>query len=207
MGTFEEMAASACGALLGGREVSDPDYVLVRTTEDLERFSDDIHDDRDYPIVGLTLRSNSHEPVLRAGDIRGVVGPGVRIYLLTNDELLFDLQELLSSRLRLWSGAIRVWWPGVSAASSPADHPVVVGLEGEDYTVTLEEFAHEFDLSRPRVRSRMRVSEDARAFLERELAEAQEQHRRTHERLRDAQIECHRLRSRAEAAEAGQAAP
>jgi hypothetical protein len=202
MGSFEEMAVSACEALIGAGEASDPEYVAVRTAEELERLCDDIYGERDYPIVGLTMRRESSEPILRASDIRGVVGPGVRIYLLTNEELLYEMQELVGSRAGLWSGAIRIWWPGVSARSDPGDHPLVVGLEDEDYTVTLEEFANEFDLSRPRVRNRMRLVYDSRAFLERQLHDSQGQNRRTHERLRDAQIECHRLRTRAEVAEA-----
>lgn len=201
MGASEEMAA-ACDALSVGAEASDPEYVVVRTGEELERLCDDIYCERDYPIVGLTLRRESNEPVLRASDIRGVVGPEVRIYLLTNEELLYEMQELVGSRTRLWSGAIRIWWPGVSARSDPGDHPLVVGLEDEDYTVTLEEFANEFDLSRPRVRRRLRLAEDSRGFLERQLHDSQEQTRRAHERLRDVQIECHRLRTRAEVAEA-----
>lgn len=200
MGAFEEMATHGADALEG--ESSDPDYVVVRDADDLERLCEDITGDRDYPIVGLTLRDYSNEPVLRASDIRDVVGSGVRIYLITGEELLHGLRELLGSRLRVWRGAVRVWWPGAANCEDPGDHPVVVGLEDEDYRVTLEEFAGEYELSRPRVRSRVRLIEDARALLERELGIAQKQSHKIHECLRDSQIECHRLRMRAEAAEA-----
>lgn len=191
---------------VGGLEASDPDYVVVRTVEDLERVSADILGERDRPIVGLTLRLDGHEPVLRSTDIRVVVGAGIRIYLIAEADLLRGLRELLGSRLRLDGGAARIWWPGASARCDPADHPVVVALDGEDYRDTLAEFAQEFDLSRPRVRSRVRVIEDARAFLEHEIARVQDHNRRAHERLRDAQIESHRLRTRAEVAEASLAA-
>lgn len=205
MGIFEEMAASSSDSLSGG-DASDPYYVVVRSQEDLERLCDDIAGERDVPIVGLTLRGFSNEPVLRASDIRSVVGPWIRIYLITSEELLQGLWEMLGSRLGIWRGAVRVWWPGASARDDPGDHPVVVALEDEDYRVTLNEFAHEFDLSRPRVRDRVRLIEDSRAFLERELASAQEQRHSIHERLRDAQILCHELRVRAERAEASLAA-
>ncbi|MHB8242243.1 MAG: hypothetical protein ACYDHN_09645 [Solirubrobacteraceae bacterium] len=201
MGSFEEIATHRAGVLESG-EASDPDYVVVRDGDDLERLCEDVAGDRDYPIVGLTLRECSEEPVLRASDIRGVVGPGVRIYLIASEELLHGLRELLGSRLRVWRGVVRVWWPGASSCADPADHPVVVGLEDEDYRVTLEEFAAEFELSRPRVRERVRLIEDSRALLVRELSIAQEQSHKVHERLRDSQIECHRLRTRAETAEA-----
>jgi hypothetical protein len=202
MGSFEEMAASAFETLGAGREASDPYYVVVRNRDELERMCDDIAEERDVPIVGLALRSYSSEPVLRASDIRSVVGAGARIYLVTSDELLDGLREMLGSRLHLWPGAVRVWWPGASAAAEPGDHPVVLGLEDEDYRVTLNEFAEEFELSRPRVRARIRMIEDSRAYLERELTSARKQNHQVQERLRDAQIDCHELRTRAERAEA-----
>jgi hypothetical protein len=202
MGSFEEIAASAFETLGAGREASNPYYVVVRNRDELERMCDDIAEERDVPIVGLTLRTCSSEPVLRASDIRDVVGPGARIYLVTSDELLNELRAMLGSRLHLWPGAVRVWWPGASAADEPGDNPIVLGLEDEDYRVTLNELAEEFELSRPRVRARVRMIEDSRAYLERELASVREQNHKVHERLRDAQIHCHELRGRAERAEA-----
>ncbi len=206
MSTFEEVGPFAAHALLGGGEASDADYVVIRTHAELERLCDEIFDEREAPIVGLTLRGDSHEPVLRASDVRGVVGPGVRIYLIASEEHLQGLRGMVGSRLSIWLGAIRVWWPGASVCDDPGDHPLIMGLEDEDYLVTLEEFADEFDLARPRVRPRVRLIEDARAFLERELSSAREETAGTRERLRDAQILCHELRARAEVAEAGLAA-
>ncbi len=194
-------------ALAGfGAEASDPDYLVVHSDEDLQRLGSEILSERDSPIVGVTLRDGTQEPVLRASDIRSVTGEGVRICLLADDALLLALREILGPRLRLDAGTLRIWWPEASVRCDPSDHPVVVGLEDEDYLDTLEEFAHAFDLSRPRVRSQVRVIEDARAFLEHEMLRVQEYNRRVHERLRDAQIECHQLRTRAEAAEARAAA-
>jgi hypothetical protein len=183
-------------------ETSDPEYVVVHSDDDLRRLGHEILGERDLPIVGVTLRDGTHEPVLRASDIRTVVGEGVRIYLVADDQLLLELREILGPRLRLDGGTLRIWWPGAAVRCDPSDHPVVVGLEDEDYLDTREEFAREFDLSRPHVRSQVRVIEDARAFLEHEILRVQEYNRRIHERLRDAQIECHRLRTRAELAEA-----
>jgi hypothetical protein len=189
-------------ALAGlGAEASDPNYVVVQTDEDLQRLGHDILGERDGPIVGLTHRLSVAEPVLRCSDIRTVVGPSVRVYLLADEDMLAGLRKLLGSRLRLDAGSIRIWWPGASPRCEPADHPHVIGLEDEDYLDTLEQFAHEYHLSRPLVRSHVCVIEDARAFLEHEIVRVQEYNRRIHERLRDTQIECHGLRTRAEAAE------
>lgn len=193
---FEDVLANL------GSEASDPEYVVVQTGEDLERLSRDILGERDRPIIGLAHRATAPEPVLRSYDIRRVVDPQVRIYLVADPELLASLAKMLGSRLRLEPGSVRIWWPGANRSCDPGDHPPVVGLEGEDYLDTLAQFAHEYHLSHPLVRDHVRVIEDARAFLEHEIVRVQEYNRRIHERLRDAQIECHALRTRAEAAEA-----
>lgn len=203
MGTFEEMAASRANVPGCGSVISDPDYVVVRSSSELALLHEEILGEREIPLVGLTLRSEGYEPVLRASDIRGVVGPAARIFLITSDELLQRMRERLGSRMCLWRGAVRVWWPGAARGCDPSDHPLVMALDDEDYMPMLEEFAREFDLSRPRVRARVRLIEDSHAFCAHELASAQRQSHRIHERLRDSQILCHVLRSRAEAAEAG----
>lgn len=201
-GKSSGMTMSLEAALAGfGAEASDPGYVVVHSDDDLRRLGHEVLGERDRAIVGVTLRDGTHEPVLRASDIRTVVGDDVRIYLVADERLLLDLREILGPRLRLDTGTLRIWWPGAAVRCDPSDHPVVVGLEDEDYLDTLGEFAHAFDLSRPHVRSQVRMIEDARAFLEHEILRVQEYNRRIHERLRDAQIECHRLRTRAELAE------
>jgi len=185
---------------------SDPHYIVVQGERDIERLHRDILGDRDYAIVGLTERPDSVEPVLRCSDVRSVVEDDVRVYLVAEESLLDDLAVVVGRRLRLDRGCARVWWPGASVKDDPSDHPIVVALEGEDYRDTLAEFALEFDLSRPAVRERVSLIEDARAFLEHEIARLEQESRRIHERLRDAKIECHEVRMRAEAAEARLAA-
>jgi hypothetical protein len=189
-----------------GAEASDPNYVVVRSIEDVERLCRDILGDRDDPVVGLTHRVGVREPVLRCCDVRTVIGASVRVYLLDDEELLAGLRKLLGSALRLDAGSIRVWWPGASPGCDPARHPRVTGLHDEDYIDTLEQFAHEYHLSRPVVREHVSMIEDARALLEHEMVRVEEYNRRIHERLRDAHLDCHALRARAEAAEARSAA-
>jgi hypothetical protein len=186
-------------------DVPDPDCLAIATGRDLRRLCADILGARAQPVVGLTLDDDG-APVLACSDVRAVVGAGVRIYLVFSDALLRELRESLGPRLALDRGTVRVWWPGASARCDPGDHPTVLALEGEPSAVTVEELALQFDLTRPRVRAHIRLIEDARAFVEHELAGAQQHNHKVHERLRDAQIECHNLRTRAEAAEASLAA-
>jgi hypothetical protein len=189
-----------------GAEGSDPDYFVVRDTDDVLRLNRDILGEREEPVVGLTHRVTVHEPVLRCCDVRPVIGAGVRVYLLADEELLAGLRKLLGSALALEAGSIRIWWPGARPGCDPTAHPQFVGLEDEDYLDTLEQFAHEYHLSRPLVRTHVCLIEDARALLEQEMLRVEDYNGRIHERLRDAHIECHALRTRAQSAEARLAA-
>ncbi len=184
----------------------DTDCQAIETMHELRCLGADILGRREQPIVGLAPSADGDAPVLACGEVRAALGPGVRICVICDDTLLDGLRELLGARLALGRGAARIWWPGAGARCDPADHPTVLALEDEPRRATLEELARQFELSRPCVRAQIRLIEDARAFLENELTRAREQNRRVHERLRDAQIECHTLGMRAEAAEASLAA-
>jgi hypothetical protein len=196
------MAYSIDDRQLTSLDAPDPDCVLVVDGRELRRMCADVLDARAQPVVALTLDADG-VPVLTFADVRAVVGAGVRIYLIAGeDELLHELRATLGPALALDRGAARVWWPGAGPRCDPADHPLVLALEDEPSAVTLEELALQFDLSRPRVREQVRLIEDTRAFLEHELAGAREQSHKIHERLRDMQIECHSLRTRAQEAQA-----
>jgi hypothetical protein len=179
----------------------DADCIAVETMAELRELCAAIIGRREQPLIGLTLGEDGTGPVLSCCDVRSLVGPGVPIYLIRDDELLHGMRELLGGRLAIDRGEVRIWWPGANVGCEPGDHPAVLALDGEPPRVTLEELALQFALTRPRVRGHIRLIEDARAFLEYELTRAQERNNSLHERLRDAQIECHGLRARAEAAE------
>lgn len=190
----------------GGAEAADPDYFVVQGAQQLRRLAAEILDERERPIVGLALDADGLRPVLAPSDVRALVGPAVRIYLICGDDLLAELAQAIGPRLALEPAAARIWWPGARVRCDPAAHPLVMALEDERPRDTLEELTRQFELSRPLVRRQITLVEDARAFLEQELARAEEHNRVIHERLRDAQVDCHRLRIRAEAAEASLAA-
>ena len=206
MDTPEErvrISAGGRGRAPGDRvEGSDPDYIVVRTSEDVRRLSADILGPRDRPLVGLTPGEDGSEPVLAASAVRGLVGAGVRIYLIPDEELRAEFRQAIGSGLALERAAIRIWWPGASVRCDPGDHPLVVALEGERPQDTLQELSHELDLSRPYVREQITLLEDSRAFLEHEISRLEQRNRELHERLRDAQVQCHVMRTRAEQAEA-----
>jgi len=194
--TIEDLLSAA------SLQAFDPNCIVVHGMEDLRCLSADVLSDRDYAIVGIAPRADAHEPVLASADVRAVVGPAARIYLLAAEDLLPGLQEMLGGRLAVHRGAARIWWPGASVRSDPSDHPLVPALAGEWHRDTLEEFTRRFDLSRPNVRWQIRLIDDTRALLEHELARMEDRYGRLSERLRDTQNEAHRQLTRAQAAEA-----
>jgi transcriptional regulator with XRE-family HTH domain len=162
--------------------------------------------ERVYAVVGVAWSLDGGGPVLAASEIRRVVEPAARVYLIPSDELLRELRSRLRPKLALTPGAIRIWWPGVKQRSDPGDHPLVVPLEGERPEDVLAEFARQFHLSRPDVRREIQQIEDARALAEHRLKEAEAKDRATAQRLRDAHVERNREAARAEAAGSAEAA-
>jgi hypothetical protein len=194
--------------LLGHPDAADADCISVQTTSDLRRMCTDVLGEREQPVVGFALVSDGDEDesMLTFADVRAVVGPGVRIYMVGCEDLIEHLADMLGPTLEIQPNSVRIWWPGAGDRCEPTDHPAIAALDGEPRELALEEIARQFDLSRPRVRAHIRLIEDARAFVECELSGAIEQNGLVYERLRDAQLECHGLRVRAETAETSLAA-
>ena len=200
------VGGAADALALFGAEAADPNYFVVRETADVERLCRDVLGERDVAIVGLSHRTGVPEPVLRCCDVRTVIGAQARVYMVAEEQHQYALRKLLGPGLGLDAGCIRVWWPGTKPGCDASAHPKIVGLENEGYLDTLAQFALDYHLSRPLVRAHVSLIEDARTLLEQEMLRVQDQNVRVHERLRDARIECHALRTRAEAAESRLAA-
>jgi hypothetical protein len=151
--------------------------------------------DRRQPVVGLARSLDSARSLLSADDVRAIVGPGPRIYYLSEEGMRRRLCNMLGAALQLPDGCVRVWWPGLSRDSHGGEHPVVLGLDGEPEANVLAEFERGFHLSHPVVRREITVIEDLRRLVERELSLAREENR-------NMKIERHDAITRAEVAEA-----
>jgi hypothetical protein len=183
-----ELAASASSEEL--------DAIVVRDQPGVRSMQAHLlSDEREHPVVALTRSLDTGEPVLAPGDVRSLVGAGPRIYYIPAEQLLDRLEQGLGRALALPAGAVRVWWPGLSAGSDPGEHPLVLELDGEPESVLLAELAREFELSRPLVRREIKLIEQTRRLAENELATAREDNR-------NMKIERHEALARAEAAEA-----
>jgi hypothetical protein len=143
--------------------------VVVSSGEDVRRFEAFLCGPREHPVVALTCVPGGSGPVLSPERVREVVGPGAGVYYLASDLAVERLRRMVGAKLAVAPGAVRVWWPGVTRHSDPAAHPLVELIDAPD---DLEEFARRFDLSRPRVRRELWLTEGARAIAEYELREA-----------------------------------
>jgi hypothetical protein len=182
---------------------SGEDLIVVDSDIELQRLSTHLLSaERTRAVVALTRYEDSDEPLLSHDQVRSVVGERIAVYFIRDEQLLPGLQAALTRKLALMPGAARIWWPELSQRSDPYDHPLVLSLEGEPRGELLAELARQFDLSRPHVRRELKLSEDARALAEHQLAQALERDRRNAERLRDAHRERHREAVRADTTEA-----
>jgi hypothetical protein len=178
-----------------------PDPVVVRSEAEIEQLEELLFGARSMPAVVLTQSQETLQPVLPPQEVRAIVGPAAAIFYIPGERLLRRLAEALGRPLAVYRGAARVFWPELSSDSDPGDHPLIMILDGELEREALQEFARQFDLSRPNVRREVRMIEDARSFLQEVVDVASDELRMAGERLRDAHIERHEAVVRAERAE------
>jgi len=157
---------------------------------------------RTQPIIAVAMSPRAGQLKLTTDGIRAVVGPAPQIYAISGSRPLRALERELGRTLALASSCARIWWPGLTLCSDPFDHPLVAFLDAESTANAMEEFARQFDLSRPSVRFQLALIEYDTVLLNRQLALAREQLDRSEQGLRDAKIERHREEARAAAAEA-----
>jgi hypothetical protein len=165
--------------------------IEVRTTAQLRDLETDLFGDRDVAVVVIAQAEEGELPALNPEDVRRVVGPNARIYVVLSTSLLGRLTRVLGAGLSVYCGEVRVLWPGLSSRDDPADHPLVKALPGEPQKDTLRELELQFDLSRPHVRREIKQLDELRAMAEIELNDAKrrlaaiERDRHPTERVRD----------------------
>lgn len=174
--------------------------IVVRSARQLRRLEAELVGARRYPVVLLALAVGVDEPVFPPRQVRRAAGLRVRIYLLQGQHPLQRPAVVANKHLAVHRGSARICWPQFSAGSDPADHPLVHRVEGESDRDALEEFARQFDLSRPRVRHEIKLIEDIRATSEHELAQARARLTQVEQQLRDAYIACHQAGGRCKGA-------
>jgi hypothetical protein len=167
-----------------------------------------LHCTRTQPAIGLVCQRHTDELALALRSIRQVVGPRVRIYQISCDALVDRLQRTLGLALAVGYGGARIWWPGLTVNSDPVDHPEVALPQTATPQATFaEEFARQFDLSRPRVRAALRHVKQSLGLAEQELCRAPASLQLSAQAIRNAQLDRHESLSQVQAAHAACRAP
>jgi hypothetical protein len=116
--------------------------------------------ERDEPVVVVTRSLDGRWPVLPIPRVSAIVGAEAHLVHLSGRDLQVRLRGLLGRGLAVADGAVRVYWPGVSAGSDPADHPLVPILPDEPEEEALAALRLSFNLTRRGVRQEITLMQD-----------------------------------------------
>lgn len=120
-------------------------YTLIDDEGGVSGLAREVLDgERDYPVVCLTSRRGQLDPALDPEEVRDAVGENAFLCVVPTGSLTYRLKELLPPMLDVYEGAARIWWPGVSGASAPADHPLVQDRYGVYGSKSMADLARAF---------------------------------------------------------------
>jgi hypothetical protein len=173
---------------------TDTDHVVVRSRQELgQLIAEILSPERNHAVIGLTTRPGESEPAIAPGDVRSIVGPAPRIYVIPTGPLTRGLTRSLPARLDVCGGAARIWWPGINPHSDPLDHPLALCHPSTSPSHARAVVAEKYEDTRPLTRRR-------EALLQRQRTLTQEHNRHLTDRLSRAEIERDQERVRADQA-------
>ena len=120
-----------------------PPYLLVHNHAEVQELAEVVlNPGREELVVVLSSRAKEQWPPLDVDDVRAIVGPGARIYILPTGGLSLDLNERLPGRLTPYNGSVGAWLPGFGPESDPREHPIVFDPTGEYGLRALRQLAY-----------------------------------------------------------------
>ncbi len=118
-------------------------YLLVQNHAEVQELAEVVLDPgREELVVVLSSRAKEQWPPLDVNDVRAIVGPGARIYVLPTGGLSLDLNERLPGRLTPYNGSVGAWLPGFGPESDLREHPIVFDPTGEYGLRALRQLAY-----------------------------------------------------------------
>jgi len=81
--------------------------------------------ERNHPIVAVTTATTTGAPWLDVDALAARLAGRAEVVMLVTGEATWALAEHLPPSLDVYGGAVRIWRPGLSATSRPADHPLL----------------------------------------------------------------------------------
>lgn len=80
---------------------------------------------RPRPVVAVTTEPHSERFPIDPAAVAREVGAHADVVTLETGDATWALSEALPTRLDVYGGAARIWWPGLSSTSDPYDHPLL----------------------------------------------------------------------------------
>lgn len=99
--------------------------ILESTPDSIRGFLEEIYDpQRRYPIVFVSCRNDTDCPVADAEELGDWLAGVASVIVAQNRFPSRKLAESLPPNLNCWDGAVRLYWPGLSATDPPNMHRV-----------------------------------------------------------------------------------
>lgn len=90
---------------------------------------------RTRPVVAVTTLHNADKPTIDPGELALILGPQADVVALRTGDATWALTKALPSRLDVYNGAARIWWPGLSSTADPYEHPLLFMVASIDADV------------------------------------------------------------------------
>ncbi|MCG3134601.1 MAG: hypothetical protein HMLKMBBP_01915 [Planctomycetes bacterium] len=91
--------------------------------------------DRTLPVVALTTWPGDRGFPIDPDALARTLGARALVVALRTGEDTWALSTALPKRLDVYGGASRIWWPGLTAASDPYEHPLLFAYNEADASV------------------------------------------------------------------------
>jgi hypothetical protein len=88
--------------------------------------------DRRLPVVAVTLPPRRDDSWMDMPRLAKLLVGKAELFLVETGAATWELAAALPSRLDVYGGAARIWWPGVTSGSDPYAHPLVFAWGPDD---------------------------------------------------------------------------
>lgn len=88
--------------------------------------------ERRLPVVAVTLPPRREESWMDMPRLARLLVGKAELFLVETGAATWELAAALPSRLDVYGGAARIWWPGVTSSSDPYQHPLVFAWGPDD---------------------------------------------------------------------------
>lgn len=121
-------SASAAGASADGQ----PQAVRVGRGQGTWLAGRILDPERRLPVVAVTLPPRRDDSWMDMPRLARLLVGKAELFLVETGAATWELAAALPSRLDVYGGAARIWWPGVTSGSDPYAHPLVFAWGPDD---------------------------------------------------------------------------